>query len=88
MISPHLLELERDLSALSLEELEWLLERMRKQVQARKQSDNLTDINHINKQLATITNDLDIKTEIASINEEFIVTEMDGLEKMYDEKLA
>ncbi|MBD2300114.1 hypothetical protein H6G80_16055 [Nostoc sp. FACHB-87] len=82
MISPHLLELERDLSTLSLEELEWLLERIRKQVQARKQSDDFTDIHQINKQLATMANDLDIKTEIASIHEEFIFTEMDGLEKL------
>jgi hypothetical protein len=82
MISPHLLELERDLSALSLEELEWLLERIKKQLQTRKQSDNLTDINNINEQLALMASDLDIKAEIASINEEFIVTEMDGLERL------
>ncbi|MBE9205587.1 hypothetical protein IQ244_03490 [Nostoc sp. LEGE 06077] len=84
MISPHLLELERDLSALSLEELECLLERMRKQVQTKKQSDNLTDINHINEQLAAMANDLEIKIEVAAINEEFVVTEMDGL----DQKLS
>ncbi|MEA5503866.1 hypothetical protein VB735_12245 [Halotia wernerae UHCC 0503] len=83
MISPHLLEIERDLRALSLEELTWLLERITKQVQARQQiSDKLTDMKYMNEQLAVMANDLDIQTEITSINEEFFVTEMDGLEKL------
>jgi hypothetical protein len=79
MISPYLLDLERDLSALSLEELEWLLECIKKQMQKRKQSNNL---NNISEQLAAMASDLDIQGEIAAINEEFIVTEMDGLEKL------
>jgi hypothetical protein len=80
MISPHLLEIERDLSTLSLEELEWLLERIERQVQERKQSSNkLTDVQYMNKQLAVMASDLDMQLEIASINQEFSVTEMDGL---------
>lgn len=36
----------------------------------------------MNEQLAAIASDLDIKTEITSINNEFGVTEMDSLEKL------
>ncbi|MHC5938678.1 hypothetical protein [Nostoc sp.] len=83
MNSPHLLKIERDLRALSLEELEWLLELMTRQVQERKQiSDNFTDVKYMNEQLAAMASDLDIQAEIASINHEFGVTEMDGLENL------
>ncbi|MBD0386874.1 MAG: hypothetical protein ICV54_10215 [Nostoc sp. C3-bin3] len=83
MNSPHVLKIENDLRVLSLEELEWLLERIAKQVQERKQIVNkFTDIKYMNEQLAAMASDLDIKTEITSINHEFGVTEMDGLEKL------
>jgi hypothetical protein len=36
----------------------------------------------MNEQLVAMASDLDIKTEITSINHEFGVTEMDGLEKL------
>lgn len=36
----------------------------------------------MNEQLAAMASDLDIRTEITSINNEFSVTEMDGLEKL------
>jgi len=82
MNSPHLLKIQRELRALSLEELEWLLELMTRQVQEKKQiSDQLTDVKYMNKQLAPMASDLDIQTEITSINNEFVVTEMDGLQK-------
>ncbi|MEH2036513.1 hypothetical protein [Nostoc sp.] len=83
MNSPHLIKIEHDLRVLSLEELEWLLERIEKQVQERKQiSNKFTDIKYINQQLVAMASDLDIKTEISLINHEFDVTEMDGLEKL------
>ncbi|NWF58546.1 MAG: hypothetical protein HXY43_04355 [Fischerella sp.] len=83
MISSHLLEIERSIRALSLEEQEWLLERIKRQVQERKQTaDKFIDAKDMNEQLAAMASDLDIQTEIASINQEFIVTEMDGLEKL------
>ncbi|MEH2164386.1 MAG: hypothetical protein V7K38_25900 [Nostoc sp.] len=82
MNSPHLVKIERELRTLSLEELEWLLELMTRQVQEKKQiSDQLTDVKYMNKQLAAMAANLDIQTEIASINNEFVVTEMDGLQK-------
>ncbi|MDZ8088172.1 MAG: hypothetical protein RMY16_21815 [Nostoc sp. DedQUE12b] len=80
--SPHLLKIERDLRALSLEELEWVLELITRQVQEKKQiSDSFTDVKYMNEQLAAMASDLDIQAEIASINNEFSVTEMDGLKK-------
>ncbi|MDZ8259151.1 hypothetical protein [Nostoc sp. ChiQUE01b] len=83
MNSPHLLKIERDLRALSLEELEWILKLITRQVQEKKQiSDKFTDVKYMNEQLAAMASDLDIKTEITFINNEFGVTEMDGLEKL------
>ncbi|WP_392535146.1 hypothetical protein [Nostoc sp. C117] len=83
MNSPHVLKIERELRALSLEELEWLLKLMTRQVQERKQiSNNFTDVKYMNEQLAAMASDLDIQAEIASINNEFGVTEMDGLENL------
>ena len=83
MNSPHVLKIENDLRVLSLEELEWLLERIAKQVQERKQIVNkFTDVKYMKEQLVEMASDLDIKTEITSINHEFKVTEMDGLEKL------
>ncbi|MBD2362194.1 hypothetical protein H6G36_13535 [Anabaena minutissima FACHB-250] len=82
MVSPHLLEIERDLRALSLEELQWLLERIQKQMQERQQTSNkLTHQEYMNAQLAAMAIDVDVQTEITAINQEFFVTEMDGLEK-------
>lgn len=36
----------------------------------------------MNEQLVAMATDLDIQTEINSINNEFSITEMDGLEKL------
>ncbi|BAB76619.1 hypothetical protein ACN23B_24675 [Anabaena sp. FACHB-709] len=80
MLSPHLQAIERDIRTLSLAELEWLLERITKQVQTRKQtSDKFTDMQYMNEQLAAMANDLEVQTEISLINHEFNSTEMDGL---------
>ena len=71
MNSPHLIKIEYDLRVLSLEELEWLLERIAKQVQERKQiSNKFTDVKYIKEQLAAMANDLDIQLEITAINNE------------------
>ncbi|MDZ7952832.1 hypothetical protein [Nostoc sp. DedQUE09] len=83
MNSPHVSKIENYLRVLSLEELEWLLEWIAQQVQERKQIVNkFTDVKYMNEQLVAMASDLDIKTEINSINNEFGVTEMDGLEKL------
>ncbi|MGI2906560.1 hypothetical protein [Tolypothrix sp. VBCCA 56010] len=83
MISPHLLEIERSIRTLSLEEQEWLLERIKRQVQEKKLvAYKFIDKKYMGEQLAAMASDLDIQREITSINDEFTVTEMDGLEKL------
>ena len=83
MISPDLLEIERSIRILSLEEQEWLLERIKRQVQEKKLTAyKFIDAKYMNEQLAAMASDLDIQTEITSINEEFTVTGMDSLEKL------
>ncbi|MEH2177323.1 hypothetical protein [Nostoc sp.] len=83
MNSPHLIKIEHDLRVLSLEELEWLLERIEKQVQEKKQILNkFNDVKDMNEQLVAMASDLDIQTEITTTNNEFSITEMDGLEKL------
>jgi len=80
MMSSNLREIERDLSGLSLEELEWLLERIQKQMKEKQQtSDIFINMKYMQEQLAVMAIDSDIQTEISTINQEFFVTEMDGL---------
>ncbi|AHJ26577.1 hypothetical protein NSP_2210 [Nodularia spumigena CCY9414] len=79
-MSSNLREIERDLSGLSLEELEWLLERIQKQMKEKQQtSDIFINMKYMQEQLAAMAIDSDIQTEISTINQEFFVTEMDGL---------
>ncbi|MBE9038450.1 hypothetical protein [aff. Roholtiella sp. LEGE 12411] len=75
MNSPHLIKIEHDLRVLSLEELEWLLERIEKQVQEKKQILNkFNDVKYMNEQLVAMASDLDIQTEITTINNEYGIT--------------
>ena len=58
--------------------------RTNRKTSARKKQivNKFTDVKYMNEQLVAMASDLDIKTEINSINNEFGVTEMDGLEKL------
>jgi hypothetical protein len=47
MDSPHLLKIERELNNFSLEQLEWVLERITRQVQARKHLDKFSNLESI-----------------------------------------
>lgn len=80
MVSPNLLEIERSILALSLEDQQWLLERLTRQVQKRThKADKFADAAYMEAQIKAMANDPDIQAEIAAINEELAVTEMDGL---------
>jgi hypothetical protein len=80
MMSPNLLEIERSIRALSLEEQQWLLDRLTRQVRERTHTaDKFADAAYMEAQIRAMANDPDIQAEIAAINEEFAVTEMDGL---------
>lgn len=81
MISQTLLELERSICSLSIEEQLWLLERIARQVRERTYPANkLADAKYMKQQIVAMANDPDIQVEIAAINQEFIIAEMDGLE--------
>jgi hypothetical protein len=80
MMSANLLEIERSIRALSLEEQQWLLDRLTRQVRERTHTaDKFADAAYMEAQIKAMANDPDIQSEIAAINEEFAVTEMDGL---------
>ncbi|RUT04612.1 hypothetical protein DSM106972_041810 [Dulcicalothrix desertica PCC 7102] len=80
MMSPHLDDIKRSIGTLSLEEQEWLLERISEQVHHKKQLlDKFADAEYMAEQIAQMAQDPEIQAEIAAINQEFIVTEMDGL---------
>lgn len=80
MVSPNLLEIERSIRALSLEEQQWLLERLTQQVRERTHTaDKFADAAYMEAQIRAMASDPDIQVEMAAINEEFAVTEMDGL---------
>ncbi len=81
MISQTLVEIERSISSLSIEEQLWLLERIACRVREKTYTANkLANAKSLEAEIAEMANDPDIQVEIAAINQEFIVAEMDGLE--------
>ena len=81
MMSPKLLEIERCIRSFSVEEQLWLLEKIARQVRERTQTgDKFADAEYMEKQMEAMAKNPHIQAEIAAINEEFAVTEMDGLE--------
>ena len=83
MRSSTLLEIDRSIRALSLEEQIWLLERLARHLREKTHTDTFPlNCHNMEKDLAAMAGDPDIQTEIATINEEFAVAEMDGLEKL------
>ncbi|MFB2977402.1 hypothetical protein [Microseira sp. BLCC-F43] len=83
MLSSTLLEIDRLIDTLSPQEQLWLLERIAKKVRQRTQvQDKFADAKYMETQLAAMANDPHIQSEIAAINEEFAVTEMDGMENL------
>ncbi|MEZ2277199.1 MAG: hypothetical protein ACBR12_09815 [Microcoleus sp.] len=83
MISQNLVEIERSISSLSIEEQLWLLERIACRVREKTYIANkLANAKYLEAEIAEMANDPDIQVEIAAINQEFIVAEMDGLEAL------
>lgn len=81
MMSPKLLEIERCIRSFSVEEQLWLLEKIARQVRERtRTADKFADAEYMKNQMEAMAKDPHIQTEIAAINEEFAVTEMDGME--------
>jgi hypothetical protein len=81
MISPKLLEIASDFRKLSLAEQQWLLENLTKQVQNKtKSTGKFSNSYSLEKQLQELAQDSEIQKEVMAINQEFEMTEMDGLE--------
>lgn len=77
-MSNKLLEIEEAINSLSLEDKKCLLKRLTKQLNA-SFSETLKDA-ELKNQLEMMAKDQQIQTEISLINQEFITTEMDGIE--------
>jgi hypothetical protein len=77
MISPNLLELERSIHALSVEEQLWLLESIARQIREKEYTkDKLTDAINLRQELELITIEPTFPTDIAAINDEFAISEI------------
>ncbi|WP_375513139.1 hypothetical protein [uncultured Nostoc sp.] len=77
MISPNLLEIERSVRALSVEEQLWLLETIARQIRENEYTkDKFPDAKNSEEQLEVMVNEVRIPTEIAAITDEFAISEI------------
>ncbi|MEH2025369.1 hypothetical protein [Nostoc sp.] len=77
MISPNLLEIERSVRALSVEEQLWLLESIARQIRESEYiKDKLADDKNLEEQLEVRATEPNIQTEITAINDEFAISEI------------
>ncbi|MBL1198158.1 MAG: hypothetical protein FWK04_03505 [Nostoc sp. GBBB01] len=77
MISPNLLEIERSIRALSVEEQLWLLESIAREIREREyKKDNFTDVNPHQKESIKIANEQVILPKFSLINDEFASSEI------------
>ena len=71
MISQTLVEIERSISSLSIEEQLWLLERIACRVREKTYIANkLANAKYLEAEIAEMANDPDIQVEIAAINQD------------------
>ncbi|MGJ5629579.1 hypothetical protein [Nostoc sp. CALU 1950] len=77
MISSNLLEIERSILALSVEEQLWLLESIARQIRESEYiKDKLPDAKNPEEQLEVMPCEPKIQTEISLINDEFAISEI------------
>ncbi|MEH2365773.1 hypothetical protein [Nostoc sp.] len=77
MISTNLLEIERSILALSVEEQLWLLESIVRQIREREYvKDKFTDTKILDEQLQITATLPNIQTQISTINDEFAISEI------------
>lgn len=69
-MSNQLLKMKKSIGSLSLDEQKYLLEYLTQEI-----NKNLNE-----EQIKIMANDPEIQAEIALINQEFIITEMDGID--------
>ncbi|MEH2176788.1 hypothetical protein [Nostoc sp.] len=77
MISPNLVEIERSILALSVEEQLWLLESIVRQIREREyEKDKFNDAQNLDGQLQLNAIEPNIQTQITTINDEFAISEI------------
>ncbi|QKQ76171.1 hypothetical protein [Nostoc sp. TCL240-02] len=77
MISLNLLEIERSIRALSVEEQLWLLESIARQIRESEYTkDKFADVTNQEEHLELMVDEPKISTEIAAINDEFAISEI------------
>ncbi|MEH2204818.1 MAG: hypothetical protein V7K53_12185 [Nostoc sp.] len=77
MISPNLLEIERSILALPVEEQLWLLESIVRQIREREYvKDKFNDAKNLDEQLQLNPIEPNTQTQITAINDEFAISEI------------
>ncbi|MEA5605504.1 hypothetical protein [Nostoc sp. UHCC 0252] len=77
MISLNLLEIERSIRALSVEEQLWLLESIARQIrESEYKKEQLPDTKNLEEELEVMVSEPEIPIEIAAINDEFAISEI------------
>ncbi len=77
MFSPNLLEIERSILALSVEEQLWLLESIVRQIREREYvKDKFADAKNLDEQLEVTATLPKIQTKFTAINDEFAISEI------------
>jgi hypothetical protein len=77
MISPNLLEIERSIHALSVEEQLWLLESIARQIREREYTkDKFADAINPQEDLEVMDIEASFPIEIAAITDEFAISEI------------
>ncbi len=77
MISPNLLEIERSVRALSVEEQLWLLESVARQIRETEYTkDKLPDVKYPEEQMSVVASEPKTQTKFFVINDEFVSSEI------------
>jgi hypothetical protein len=77
MISPNLLEIERSVRALSVEEQLWLLESVARQIREREYTkDKFADTKYPEEQMSVMASEPKTQTKFSVINDEFVSSEI------------
>ncbi|MDZ8241298.1 MAG: hypothetical protein RMZ69_29785 [Nostoc sp. ChiQUE01a] len=77
MISSNLLEIERSIRALSVEEQLWLLESIAREIRETEYTkDKFTDVKPAQEELIEIASEPVIQTKLSLINDEFASSEI------------
>ena len=82
MLAIILNEIEQKVSKLSHEEQLWLIERLVRRLREGSTNNNSSKQDFFDDQLAAMANDPEIRAELRQIEEEFVITEADGLARL------